>query len=183
MRLKELIADDEAVSPVIGVILMVAITVILAAVIASFVLGLGSQTQTTPQASFSIDYSESSNPIGGSSNYDGNLTVTHDSGDPVTNTELYLRGDNVCQASSFSNIDNDSWLAYDDSAMNCGGGAGPGPDSSSTSSGSTEGSTAVVAGDRLTTGVNDDYELSVVFESVEGDSSSTLATDSGPDAS
>ena len=33
--------DDDAVSPVIGVILMVAITVILAAVIGTFVLGLG----------------------------------------------------------------------------------------------------------------------------------------------
>jgi len=33
--------DDEAVSPVIGVILMVAITVILAAVIAAFVFGMG----------------------------------------------------------------------------------------------------------------------------------------------
>jgi len=32
--------DDRAVSPVIGVILMVAITVILAAVIGTFVLGL-----------------------------------------------------------------------------------------------------------------------------------------------
>ncbi len=36
MDLKKLFADDDAVSPVIGVILMVAITVILAAVIASF---------------------------------------------------------------------------------------------------------------------------------------------------
>jgi len=33
--------DEDAVSPVIGVILMVAITVILAAVIASFVFGMG----------------------------------------------------------------------------------------------------------------------------------------------
>lgn len=33
--------EDRAVSPVIGVILMVAITVILAAVIAAFVLGIG----------------------------------------------------------------------------------------------------------------------------------------------
>jgi len=43
MDLKKLFNDDDAVSPVIGVILMVAITVILAAVIASFVLGLGDQ--------------------------------------------------------------------------------------------------------------------------------------------
>jgi flagellin-like protein len=33
--------EDRGVSPVIGVILMVAITVILAAVIGAFVLGLG----------------------------------------------------------------------------------------------------------------------------------------------
>lgn len=36
----KIIENDEAVSPVIGVILMVAITVILAAVIAAFVFGL-----------------------------------------------------------------------------------------------------------------------------------------------
>jgi len=39
--------NEEAVSPVIGVILMVAITVILAAVIAAFVFGMGSGVQTT----------------------------------------------------------------------------------------------------------------------------------------
>ena len=38
--------NEEAVSPVIGVILMVAITVILAAVIAAFVFGMGSNIQT-----------------------------------------------------------------------------------------------------------------------------------------
>ena len=38
---------EEAVSPVIGVILMVAITVILAAVIAVFVFGMASDVQTT----------------------------------------------------------------------------------------------------------------------------------------
>ncbi|MEM2991626.1 MAG: type IV pilin N-terminal domain-containing protein, partial [Halobacteria archaeon] len=38
LRLKK---SEEAVSPVIGVILMVAITVILAAVIAAFVFGMG----------------------------------------------------------------------------------------------------------------------------------------------
>lgn len=49
-QLKQLLTDDDsAVSPVIGVILMVAITVILAAVIASFVLGLGDQGEPAPQ--------------------------------------------------------------------------------------------------------------------------------------
>jgi len=39
--------DEKGVSPVIGVILMVAITVILAAVIASFVFGMGSSVKKT----------------------------------------------------------------------------------------------------------------------------------------
>lgn len=45
---------DSGVSPVVGVILMVAITVILAAVIAAFVLGQ-SDIASTPQASVVID--------------------------------------------------------------------------------------------------------------------------------
>lgn len=50
-KLNNLIQNNEdAVSPVIGVILMVAITVILAAVIGSFVFGMGSPEQA-PQAS------------------------------------------------------------------------------------------------------------------------------------
>lgn len=57
MELRKLFADEEnrAVSPVIGVILMVAITVILAAVIGTFVLGLGDQVQTSPRAGITFD--------------------------------------------------------------------------------------------------------------------------------
>jgi len=40
-------SKEDAVSPVIGVILMVAVTVILAAVIAAFVFGMGSNVQKT----------------------------------------------------------------------------------------------------------------------------------------
>ena len=66
---------DRAVSPVIGVILMVAITVILAAVIGTFVLGLGDEaSNTTPQASLSMESTES-----------GNITVTHEGGDAIDN--------------------------------------------------------------------------------------------------
>ncbi|WP_276254601.1 type IV pilin N-terminal domain-containing protein [Halomontanus rarus] len=54
---KKLIGNEEerAVSPVIGVILMVAITVILAAVIAAFVLDLGQSQGASPQAGLSVD--------------------------------------------------------------------------------------------------------------------------------
>ncbi|MCU4716804.1 type IV pilin N-terminal domain-containing protein [Halapricum hydrolyticum] len=78
MQLKQLLSDDDAVSPVIGVILMVAITVILAAVIASFVLGLGDTTQTTPSASFDFDYDSNNNAV----------TITHQSGDTLTASQV-----------------------------------------------------------------------------------------------
>jgi flagellin-like protein len=87
MDIKQLIQDDDAVSPVIGVILMVAITVILAAVIGTFVLGLGDQVQdSAPQASFNFDYETgaSNSELGG----DGDLTVTHDGGDTILDSQL-----------------------------------------------------------------------------------------------
>ena len=88
MNLKQFTNDDDAVSPVIGVILMVAITVILAAVIATFVLGLGDQvSQSSPQASFSFDYDSSASP--------SELKITHDGGDAIPETNLFIRGDGV----------------------------------------------------------------------------------------
>jgi len=48
-------AEDRAVSPVIGVILMVAITVILAAVIGTFVLGLGESVEQNPSAGVTVE--------------------------------------------------------------------------------------------------------------------------------
>jgi flagellin-like protein len=84
MRLKQLLTDDDAVSPVIGVILMVAITVILAAVIGSFVLNLGQGVQqTSPQASFDFDYNTSGT---------NNVTITHQSGDSITASQLNTTG-------------------------------------------------------------------------------------------
>ena len=71
-RFKSMIADDDAVSPVIGVILMVAITVILAAVIGTFVLGLGDDLgQTAPQANYDVQ-GEGEEQV-----------LVHDGGDPI----------------------------------------------------------------------------------------------------
>ena len=75
--------DDRAVSPVIGVILMVAITVILAAVIGTFVLGLGDQLgDSAPQASFSVDDVN-----------DTNVTITKTGGATLDPTDLTLSVD------------------------------------------------------------------------------------------
>ncbi|ELZ91600.1 hypothetical protein C440_14839 [Haloferax mucosum ATCC BAA-1512] len=84
MKLRQFLSDEDAVSPVIGVILMVAITVILAAVIGSFVLGLGDQVnETAPQASFSFEY-ETGSP--------NNLTITHESGDAIDAARVTIVG-------------------------------------------------------------------------------------------
>jgi len=83
MEIKQLFSDDSAVSPVIGVILMVAITVILAAVIGSFVLNLGgSLQQSAPQASFGFDYE----------NGPYNVTITHETGDSIEADRLKTTG-------------------------------------------------------------------------------------------
>lgn len=56
MNLKSAFGENErGVSPVIGVILMVAITVILAAVIGTFVLGLGDSVSQNANAGVSVD--------------------------------------------------------------------------------------------------------------------------------
>ena len=81
--------DDRGVSPVIGVILMVAITVILAAVIATFVLGLGEQvSQTAPQAN--VDWNQS-----GSSGSNYVVGATHDGGETLTGGNVNLSANGV----------------------------------------------------------------------------------------
>lgn len=75
--------NDEAVSPVIGVILMVAITVILAAVIATFVLGMGTPTKA-PQVQLKFTATNLSGP-----NNDI-LKISHDGGDPLVLKDLKI---------------------------------------------------------------------------------------------
>ena len=99
MRLKELLTDDDAVSPVIGVILMVAITVILAAVIATFVLGLGEQvSDTAPNANFQFEYDNSSG--------DRNVTATHTSGPAIEISTLSFSGPALTDSIEFKNLNN-----------------------------------------------------------------------------
>ena len=83
MNLKNLFTEERAVSPVIGVILMVAITVILAAVVGSFVLGLAgdvSENPPTVQIDFSYDSGTDS------------VTLTHDGGSSFSDDSVRLTG-------------------------------------------------------------------------------------------
>ncbi|MBP3443946.1 MAG: type IV pilin N-terminal domain-containing protein, partial [Methanocorpusculaceae archaeon] len=47
---------EDAVSPVIGVMLMLVVTIIIAAVITGFSMDLSKGTSSTPMALFDIDY-------------------------------------------------------------------------------------------------------------------------------
>jgi|AntRauTorcE11898_2_1112593.scaffolds.fasta_scaffold19037_2 flagellin-like protein len=54
--IRGLLTDEDAVSPVIGVILMVAVTVVLSAAIGAFVLDIGSAvTEQTPTTAIAIE--------------------------------------------------------------------------------------------------------------------------------
>ena len=108
MQLKNLFADEDAVSPVIGVILMVAITVILAAVIGAFVLGIGGSQAKTPQASFQFGYDDSVSP--------NNVTVTHQGGDAIDITNVRLSG----AGGSFSLDGGPGYLSGSDSSWEAG---------------------------------------------------------------
>ena len=84
--------EEDAVSPVIGVILMVAITVILAAVIAAFVFGMGPPEQA-PQAA-----------LRGSSATQNDFSVVkleHQGGDAVimtsANTKISISGNTTTE--------------------------------------------------------------------------------------
>ena len=162
MDIKRLINDDDAVSPVIGVILMVAITVILAAVIASFVLGLGDQAQqTTPQASFAFDYDEDPGPSD-----EGVLSITHDGGDTLQGNSIYVRGTGFGSGTTWNST----------------GGINVVSDNSSQSWAGHTSESEITAGSRINVAALDNYNFRVVYESTEGDNSATLAQDQGPDA-
>jgi flagellin-like protein len=74
-KFKQMLQDEGAVSPVIGVILMVAVTVVLGAVIGAFVFGIGDKLgEPAPNAQINFDYDA-----------DGDsLDIVHDGGDSIT---------------------------------------------------------------------------------------------------
>ena len=93
-KFKQMLQDEGAVSPVIGVILMVAVTVVLGAVIGAFVFGIGDKLgEPAPNAQLNFDYDA-----------DGNsLDIVHDGGDSITpdNTgSLAVSGSNIASDGS-----------------------------------------------------------------------------------
>lgn len=158
---------------------MIAITVILAAVIASFVLGLGSEASTTPTTTVEVDYKQAhKNDDGPNAGY---LEVKHGGGNSIDYRELYLRGSGFNQSTdetgSSSKLDVKEWGDIDvihhrntTSGHQQWNGTVSGADST------------VVSDDSAFASVNSDYELKVIYQSQGGDESSILKEKSGPDA-
>ncbi|SEA08745.1 flagellin N-terminal-like domain-containing protein [Haloplanus vescus] len=152
MNFKELLTEDRAVSPVIGVILMVAITVILAAVIGTFVLGLGDQvSENAPQASFSFDFSANGSTFNGESG--DNVTVTHEGGETLEASTIDVEGSNTSGSVGTTNgVANGNW-----------------PSDTIQSGGSSEWA-----------GVNSGETIRVIWTNPSGGSTNTIARSTAP---
>lgn len=82
MKLHERFENERGVSPVVGVALLIAMTVILAAVIGYVVLGMNATGAESPQATFAYDY-------------DGTeVHITHEGGDKLNaeHITVYIDG-------------------------------------------------------------------------------------------
>lgn len=111
MTIKSVSKDsDRAVSSVIGVVLMVAVTVILAASIGTFVLGLGdNQDDNQPSANLDIDVDDSS---------EHEMTIEHMGGDTLRLSEFEIQvrdGDEESESASLPDA-----IAEDESTLEVG---------------------------------------------------------------
>ena len=196
MNFKQLFAEEDAVSPVIGVILMVAITVILAAVIGTFVLGLGEQVQSTsPQASFNFELTDNSVDT------PDELEITHESGEKISSDSLSFTASGAVAEDSSG----DSY----DASVSIGGAGNPNTWSEFTSNDVSAGSSVTLNGgdfeytgdtgntvvadgtndedNDATTGdsealVLDEATVRVSWASDDGETTATLGKWDGPDA-
>lgn len=100
--------DDRGVSPVIGVILMVALTVILATVLGTVVLDFASGvSEQPPQAAFDYEFEQE------------NVTITHVSGDEIDNESLEVQiGEKQVLADSVDDGWSDTVTAGDSVTIN-----------------------------------------------------------------
>jgi flagellin-like protein len=170
MQVGGVLTESRAVSPVIGVILMVSITVVLAAVLGTLALGLGGTTESVPQARFEFQILEkSSSP--------DELRVTHAGGDAVPNTELYLTMDEVQiqdeSGPATGPFERMSW--YQAQSI------GPGPAVSSGDPVSAGDSVLVEPPDAPASNEElEDKTLRVVWQSADSDRTATLRVWRGP---
>ena len=85
-------AGSRAVSPVIGVVLMISVTVLLAAIIGTFVLGLAPLAEPAPNAQLGIESSGEADAV----------TLVHNGGDTIDLSATTLLVDGSSEAGNGS---------------------------------------------------------------------------------
>jgi len=146
---------------------MVAITVILAAVITAFVLGLGDTNSTAPSVTFDYDYDSA----------DNNVTVDVTGGETVDAARLSISGDSLGTGKT-ENSGTNVTLGSDRTELTFIDGQPGSPGADGFDSGDQ-----VSAGDSFTvTTADDDFELDIIFTSEDGGTSAEIGGTTGPDA-
>lgn len=82
------IKNSEAVSPVVGVMLMLVVTIIIAAVVSGFAGGLTENTKVAPQASIDVEINPSAS--GGMGGTVFQMTFKHLSGDSIPTKDIQI---------------------------------------------------------------------------------------------
>lgn len=150
---RTLVDDETAVSAVIGVLLMVAVTVVLAGIASTFVFGLTDTSDPPPSATFSAEYDSRADPTGSGpancntgSDSDGVLELKHVDGDSFDAGQVTISG--------IDGSESESWT-------DCG--------SNIVASNGT-----VDAGDRVRIAVSREDTIRVTWRSEDGEKSTTL---------
>jgi FlaG/FlaF family flagellin (archaellin) len=159
MNIAHLLEDDDAVSPVISTVLMVAVTVVIASVVGTFVLGLGNGTsEPRPNTHFTFEYEENAiDADGDHGRVDDAVNITHESGQNIDTARITVTIDGVS--------------AYNDSRINKSGPNQPYP---MHFNGANDGwNDEISAGDRIVITENEE----TVYDSIrEGDSVKVIWT-------
>lgn len=104
MKFTPLLREERAVTPVVGIVMIIALAVILAALVGSHTLGIGRDTTSNvPNVAVSWDYDETVDEDvqdswgtvkddADSGSYEGLLTITHDHGERVPPELLTIEG-------------------------------------------------------------------------------------------
>jgi archaeal type IV pilus assembly protein PilA len=94
MRRNRIHGQEDAVSPVVGVMLMLVVVIIIAAVVSAFAGGLTSKEEKAPVAILDVDINSLENaggmPPWGNGYYTPTMTIRHVSGDPLPTKDLKI---------------------------------------------------------------------------------------------
>jgi len=99
--------NNKAVSPVIGVMLMLVVTIIIAAVVSAFAGGMANEQEKVPQVRITATYSQSQG-----------MAITHQGGDPIATDTVTVT---VRPSKTFGNAQHIVSIVNKSSITNAGG--------------------------------------------------------------